>query len=43
MAELEQLLAFEVPEVKDLKVYAVRTPEGTIEVVKEEDLEKIKE
>lgn len=41
MAELERLLAFQVPEVKDLKIYAVRTKDGKIIARTEEELEAL--
>ena len=39
MEELEKLLAFRVPEVKDVKIYAVRTKDGKILARTEEELE----
>lgn len=41
MAELEKLLAFRVPEVKDIKIYAVKTKEGKIIARTEEELESL--
>lgn len=41
MAELEKLLAFQVPEVKDVKIYAVRTKDGKVLARTEEELEAL--
>jgi len=38
LEELEKLLAFRVPEVKDVKIYAVRTKDGKILARTEEEL-----
>jgi len=41
LAEFEKLLAFQVPEVKDLKIYAVKTKDGRVLVRTEEELNKL--
>ncbi len=41
MEELEKLLAFRVPEVKDVKIYAVRTKDGRILARTEEELTEL--
>ena len=41
MEELEKLLAFQVPEVKDLKIYAVKTKDGRILARTEEELSEL--
>ena len=41
MEELEKLLAFQVPEVKDVKIYAVKTKDGRVLARTEEELEAL--
>jgi len=41
LEELEKLLAFRVPEVKDVKIYAVKTKDGKIIARTEEELETL--
>lgn len=40
--ELEPLLAFKVPEIKDVKAYIVRLADGRIVARTEEELEELK-
>jgi hypothetical protein len=41
LEELEKLLAFRVPEVKDVKIYAVKAKDGRILARTEEELEAL--
>jgi len=41
LEELEKLLAFQVPEVKDVKIYAVKTKDGRVLARTEEELEAL--
>ena len=40
MAEKEPLITFQLPEVKPLKVYALKRPDGSIIVRGEDELEE---
>lgn len=43
MVEPEKLLQFQVPEVKELKAYFVRLPDGRIVARSEEELRELEE